>query len=50
VQHSAEVYAEADLSTEPDGLADAYVHRIGDVVLELVEAVSEPAHGAVDVG
>jgi hypothetical protein len=52
VQHSAEVDAEAELPTEPDGLADAFVrfvHRIADVVLALVEAVSEPAHGAVDV-
>ena len=52
MQHSAEVDAEAELPTEPDGLADAFVrfvHRIADVVLALVEAVSEPAHGAVDV-
>jgi hypothetical protein len=42
VQHSAEVAAAADLPTEPDGLAGAFVHRIGDVVLELLEALSEP--------
>ena len=37
-----EVAAAADLPTEPDGLAGAFVHRIGDVVLELLEALSEP--------
>jgi NAD(P)-dependent dehydrogenase (short-subunit alcohol dehydrogenase family) len=45
-QHCAQVAA-TDLTGNTHGLADAVAHRVGQIVLQRIKALAEPAAGAI---